>query len=351
MSVRRGLAAFLALSMGVSAIVLLSSFDRSTFEMIVHAHKVRLVCVLLLVILAWAFDALKLFFVVKAAGEGISCKLAVLLNWLRYFGCAITPMQSGGGPFQVYFLFKSGIPIGKGVAITLTSTLMTLFQLGFIVPVALFFQPELLQGRKLLQGVFSYVLVFVLVSWSIVVISLLRPRIIKKWAGGITLLLKRWGFLKPVKVLRVVRRINREIDTYNRNFRIFFSSGMPLFVLGFLFSCLQMVAMFSILPCLIWSVGLEVRFIEAFLAQALFLFILYFVPTPGASGVAEGGGAAIFSLLVPWNIAGVMAITWRFFTEYLSIAMGAIVAVRMLGWGMAEELLKSGEEGTGENPV
>ncbi|HQL02859.1 MAG TPA: flippase-like domain-containing protein, partial [Synergistales bacterium] len=228
MSVRRGLAAFLALSLGVSTIVLVSSFDRSTIDMIAHAHKTRLACALLLVLLVWAFDALKLYFVVKSAGERISGRLAILLNWLRYFGCAITPMQSGGGPFQVFFLFKSGIPIGKGVAITLTSTLMTLFQLGFFVPLALLLQPELLQGRKLLQGVFSYVLVFVLVSWTVVVISLLRPRLIKKWAGGITLLLKRWGFLKPVKVLRVVRRVNREIDNYNRNFRVFFSSGMPL---------------------------------------------------------------------------------------------------------------------------
>jgi len=82
---------------------------------------------MLLVLSAWVFDAMKLYFVIRAAGERISCKLAVLLNWLRYFGCAITPMQSGGGPFQVYFLFKNKIPIGKGIAITLTSTLMTLF--------------------------------------------------------------------------------------------------------------------------------------------------------------------------------------------------------------------------------
>ncbi len=344
MPVRRGLAAFVGLSFGVSAIVLIYSIDGSTFQMISHAHKLRLAYALLLVGSAWMFDALKLYFVVKAAGERISFKLAVLLNWLRYFGCAITPMQSGGGPFQVYFLFKNRIPIGKGVAITLTSTLMTLFQLGLIVPVALFLQPELLQGRKFLQGVFSYVLVFVLFSWTIVALSLLRPRIIKKFAGGLTLILKRWGFFKPVKVLRIVRRINHEIDTYNRNFRLFFSSGRSLFAVGFIFSCLQMIALFSILPCLIWSIDIEVNFIEAFLAQALFLFILYFVPTPGGSGVAEGGGAAIFSLLVPWNIAGVMAIVWRFFTEYLSIAMGAAVAVKMIGWGMADELIKTDPE-------
>ena len=68
MSVRRGLAAFLALSLGVSAIVLLSSIDRSTVGMIIHARKVRLACAFFLVLLVWTFDALKLYFVVKSAG-------------------------------------------------------------------------------------------------------------------------------------------------------------------------------------------------------------------------------------------------------------------------------------------
>jgi len=33
-----------------------------------------------------------------------------------------------------------------------------------------------------------------------------------------------------------------------------------------------------------------------------------------------------------------MAIAWRFFTEYLAIGMGVIVAVKLLGWGVTEEL-------------
>ncbi|MEA4881721.1 MAG: hypothetical protein VB045_09645, partial [Synergistaceae bacterium] len=56
------------------------------------------------------------------------------------------------------------------------------------------------------------------------------------------------------------------------------------------------------------------------------------------SGVAEGGGAALFGLLVPWNMAGVMAIAWRFFTEYLAIAMGVFVAVKLLGWGVTNDI-------------
>jgi uncharacterized protein (TIRG00374 family) len=294
-----------------------------------------------LVLLFWNLDALKLYSLVYAAEERIRYRFAFLLNWLRYFGCAITPMQSGGGPFQVYFMFRAGIPIGKGVAITLVSTLMTLFQVGLMVPLVLLFKPEMLEGRFILQGVLGYVVLFVIGTWLLVVLSLVRPSLMKKWAGMLLMLLKRMGIVKPRRVLRTLRRIHREIDNYSRNFRLFFSKGFPLFLMAFVISWMQMVAMFSILPCLIWSLGIEVNFGEAFLAQALFLFILYFVPTPGASGVAEGGGAAIFSFLVPWNMAGVLAIAWRFFTEYISIAMGALVAVRLIGWGETEALLQA----------
>lgn len=341
MSVRRGLALFISLTFGVSVLVLLTSADWGTYRLILQADKSRLLGVCALVLLFWNLDALKLYSLVYAAEEKIRYRFAFILNWLRYFGCAITPMQSGGGPFQVYFMFRAGIPIGKGVAITLVSTLMTLFQVGLIVPLAVLFKPEMLKGRMILQGVLGYVVFFVIGSWVLVVLSLVRPSMMKKWAGVLLLLLKRMGIVKPRSVLRIVRRIHREIDNYSKNFCLFFTKGFPLFFIAFILSWMQMVAMFSILPCLIWSLGLEVNFGEAFLAQALFLFILYFVPTPGASGIAEGGGAAIFSFLVPWSVAGVLAIAWRFFTEYISIAMGALVAVRLIGWGGTEALLKA----------
>jgi hypothetical protein len=56
--------------------------------------------------------------------------------------------------------------------------------------------------------------------------------------------------------------------------------------------------------------------------------------------VAESGGAALFRTLMPWNMAGIMAVIWRFFTEYISIFMGVLVVVKMLGWGVTEDLHK-----------
>ena len=36
-------------------------------------------------------------------------------------------MQSGGGPFQIYLLYKNGVSVGKSVAITLVRTLQVIF--------------------------------------------------------------------------------------------------------------------------------------------------------------------------------------------------------------------------------
>ena len=338
LTLRKGLIIFLLLSFGVSAIVLLSSVDSGTWSTILRADKRFLLLALGFVLCAWACDASRFCALSRAAGERIDFRLGMVLTWLHYFGCAVTPMQSGGGPFQVYVLYKKNVPLGKGIAITLTRTLLTILILGIVVPVAVFIEPDLLRGRLFLKGVFSYVLAFIIVSWVLVVLSIARPCVIKRWGRVFTLWLKRFGVVRPERVLRIAKRINLEVDNYNLNFQMFFSSGLRYFLLAIVLSVFHLLFIFSVLPCLIASVGLPFHYLQAFLAQAVFMFLLYFVPTPGASGVAEGGGAALFGLLVPWNMAGVMAIAWRFFTEYLAIAMGVAVAVKLLGWGVTEEL-------------
>lgn len=344
MTVRKGIALFLGLTAAVSAAVLFATVDRTTLHLLLGAKKEGLLLALGVVIVAWSCDTLRFCCFAKAAGERVPLKLGLSLTWLNYFGSAITPMQGGGGPFQMYVLYKRGIPIGKCVAITLTRTLITLFLLGFFAPLALIFRPEFFKGRIFIKGIFTWVLFFVICSWVLVICSILYPKVIKRLGSWVTLVLNRLGFLKKRYNLSIVRRIYKEIDNYRENFRLFFSGGLPHFILGVVFSCLHLLCLFSVLPCLIWAVGLPVHYFEALMVQALFMFVLYFVPTPGASGVAEGGGAAIFKLLVPLNLAGVMAISWRFYTEYLAIFMGGIVAVKFLGWGITEKILNESRQ-------
>ena len=339
MSLRKGIALFLGITFLTAGLVLFFTVDRETLQFLFRARKAFLLQALGLVILSWFFDALRFMSFARAAGERVGFRLSICLTWLNYFGSAITPMQGGGGPFQIYVLYRNGIAVGKGVAITLTRTLTTLFIVGCVVAMTLVFAPDVLSGSAFVTGVFYYVAVFVLLTWVVVLLSLVYPGLVKRLGKIITLLLKKIGIVKPMMVLRVVRRLNREIDNYTENFRLFFTTGFSFFITGIMLSLGQLFCLWSVLPTLVRAIGLPIRYGQAVLIQALFNFVMYLVPTPGASGFAEAGGATIFRYLIPLNLAGVMAIAWRFFTEYLAIGLGALVALRFLGWGMAEKIL------------
>ena len=104
-------------------------------------------------------------------------------------------------------------------------------------------------------------------------------------------------------------------------------------------SDLHILAQLSVMPCMIWALGFPVWYPECILAQATFLFLLYFVPTPGGSGAAEGGAALVFSLFVPWSVAGTLGVGWRLLTEYTGIILGSVVAIRRIGWKLAGKLV------------
>ena len=111
----------------------------------------------ILVLLSWMCDAGRFCALSHAAQERVPFSMGIVLTWLNYFGSAVTPMQSGGGPFQVYVLYKKGVPIGKGIAITLLRTMLTVLILSLVVPTALFLEPSILEASPFLKGLVFYV--------------------------------------------------------------------------------------------------------------------------------------------------------------------------------------------------
>jgi uncharacterized protein (TIRG00374 family) len=338
LSLRKGLILFILLAFGASGVILAKSVDRETIRSLLNADKRFLLVALGLVFVAWGCDALRFCALAWAAHENVPFKLGIILTWLHYFGCAVTPMQSGGGPFQVYVLYKKGVAVGKGIAITLIRTMLTVLILSLIVPVALFIDPTLMDGSPFIKGMVSYVFVIIICTWLFVVYTIVRPESIKRLGKKLLIWMKKLKFLRPHKVKEYFQWLDREMDNYNLNFKLTFSSGFTYSVIAVFFSVLYRLCIFSVLPVLMHSVGLPFNFTQTLATQAIFMFVLYFIPTPGASGVAESGGAVLFGSLMPWNMAGIMAVIWRFFTEYISIFMGVMVVVRFLGWGVTEEL-------------
>ena len=341
MSLRKGLIVFVLLAFAANSVIIAKSVDAETLRSLLHADKLALLGALGVVFFTWLCDAGRFCALSHAAQERVSLPMGLVLTWLNYFGSAVTPMQSGGGPFQVYVLYKKGVAIGKGIAITLVRTMLTVLILSVVVPTVLVLDPAILQRSPFLKGIVSYVFVVILATWVFIAFTIARPEAFKRLAKALILWGRRLKLLRSQRtIIRSFQWLDREMDNYLLNFKLLFQSrsGRLYLLLAAILSVIHLLALFTVLPILMHAVGLPFRYSEAVAIQAVFMFILYFVPTPGASGVAEGGGALLFGMLMPWNMAGIMAIIWRFFTEYLSIFMGVVVVVRMLGWGVSEDL-------------
>lgn len=341
MSLRKGLIIFILLAFGMGALIIFRSVDHHTIHSLIHADKCKLLLALLVVFCAWLCDAGRFCSLARAAHEHVSFTLGIALTWLNYFGSAVTPMQSGGGPFQVYALYRRNIPIGKGIAITLMRTMLTILILTLAVPVAVLLDPDILEGSKFLKGLVSYVFIVILAVWAFVAFTIMKPESVKKFSRVIVMWFRRFNFMTSNRsVIKIFQWLDREIDNYILNFRLAFKSGKLWVAFAVILSVLHLLSLFTVLPVLMSAVGLPFRYAQTIAVQAVFMFILYFVPTPGASGVAEGGGALLYSVLMPENMAGVMSLICRFFTDYISIFMGVVIVIRMLGWGVSENLHK-----------
>lgn len=339
MTVRKSFSIFLAV-VAVSIIGLLFlSIDSATFDILKNADRGLLTLVLLLVICGWVLDSLKFITIARAAGARLSFRQTISAVWINYFGSAITPMQSGGGPFQIYLLYKYGVSVGKSLAITLVRTVQVIFLLALVVPFAIIKEPEFLRQHYVMKWFVLYVVIFIVAAALFIVISVARPKWIKYLTSGFLVKIRRHGFFKPRLLIRAARRINLEIDVYNANIKLLLTTGKYWFILSILVAVAHLSVYLSIMPMMIKAAGFGVEFFQCVLVEALLLFLLYFVPTPGGSGAAEGGAAAVFALFVPWNLAGVLAIAWRLLSEYTGVALGTIIAVRMLGWGGADKVM------------
>src|SRR5438445_684836 len=70
------------------------------------------------------------------------------------------------------------------------------------------------------------------------------------------------------------------------------------------------------------ALGLHANFVDILLVQTLVMFLLYFAPTPGASGIGEVLSAAAMSSYVPRELTPIYILIWRLILTYFTLDFG-----------------------------
>jgi uncharacterized membrane protein YbhN (UPF0104 family) len=64
--------------------------------------------------------------------------------------------------------------------------------------------------------------------------------------------------------------------------------------------------------------------------QMALIFLIFFAPTPGGAGLAEGASLALMAQIVPIGFAPYYNLIWRFTTVYIGMLAGIVVLGRAL---------------------
>jgi hypothetical protein len=137
--------------------------------------------------------------------------------------------------------------------------------------------------------------------------------------------LKSKHLLTKKRFRKIILYVFKHLELFSEDLA-FFIQGKKIFVfLSFLFTTLFLLAEFSFSYLVLQGLGYNISFFQILTLQILVVFIMYFAPTPGAAGIAEGGYSLLFARFVDKKDLFPLLFYWRFFSKYVGIFIGVFV--------------------------
>lgn len=237
----------------------------------------------------------------------------------------VTPASIGGQPFQIYYMHKNG-GLDKGMATTIPIVGMISVQIGFLIIAILtfVFGGALINNPALVTTACLGLLFYAF--WPVMIMgATFFPKPMTKVIKFGVKLGARMKLVKDEK--KALEKTEESVFEYAKSFKeILKTKG--LFLKAVLISILFHILISSIPFFVLTAFGGDVNFLSSFAITVAVTSAVYFVPTPGNSGAAEGTFYAVFSALSKGYVFWAMLI-WRLLIYYIYIIMGPIEYLRM----------------------
>ena len=315
-------------------------FFTTTSESLQALHSFKAEFLLLaffLVLVDFFLGGLRIYvFFTKEILKRIHLLDCVKANLANIFVAAVTPFNTGGGPAQLYILNRRGVTLSGAMSVGVINFFSSLlfFLLTFLV--VFFFTKEGMFARGLTYLIRYSFLVFSLVS-IMGVFLLIKPE-------SLRLLFKIFSRIAKViwkkdqeKQKRITEKFKDQVVQLRFYLQHFFHKEKLILLSSFLLTILLYFNKYLIAYVIIKGLGLDVNFMQVMYLQIIQFFILYFSPTPGASGIAEISSVSLMSTIIPTGYLPVFAILWRFFVTYVGVTLGGWITLKDLNQHFKEK--------------
>jgi len=276
----------------------------------------------------WIGGGLRLWVVARHVFPKPPLKGLILAGGMGAWAGYITPLNTGAGPMTMYTMRRYGVPLPVAVTSTFMSFVATVLIFAIAGPLAVFFGA----GRSLGQrGNVLGLSLFDLFLGSLSIIAgigvlmavvFFFPRFVRDLIHRAA----EWIGRRSQRFAARLTKLQTGIDQAHESVVAFKSlrGCLALFwatVLSGPSHANKLLAGYVALRAL----GIHTNFVDILLVQTLVMFLLYFAPTPGASGVGELLSAAVMSSYVPRELTPIYILLWRLTLSYFTLAFGFLV--------------------------
>ncbi|WP_425449204.1 lysylphosphatidylglycerol synthase transmembrane domain-containing protein [Dethiothermospora halolimnae] len=282
---------------------------------------------MLLFIFYILMDSLRLLYILKSLNISIEYTYILKLGFIHLFISNITPFSSGGGLAQIYFLNRKNVPLGNAIVVSTIKAILPITFFFVTAPIILLLNRDLINILPT-NNIYIYSLVFGFIYIVIIygVYKLFHnPRIIKIIISKTLLFIQNRKLISKKTSYNYQRKSFREINNFFSGIKLFLKGKKINIILSLLSTALFLISLFLFPVILIKGLRYNISSLSIIIKQIVITFIAYFAPTPGASGVSEGGFTLLFSNLIKKEHLISLTFTWRFFTIYLGMFIGMIV--------------------------
>jgi uncharacterized protein (TIRG00374 family) len=278
--------------------------------------------------LDWFAGGLRLWVVARQVHPRPPLRGMILAGGMSAWGSYLTPFQSGAAPMMIYTQRRWGIPVPVAVTATLMTFVATVVFFAVAGPLAIFFGAGRSLGDKgnvlglTLYDLFLGSLGIFATIGVLMIILMAFPGLVRDLIHRLI----KWAGTKHGAIAARLGRMEAGLDQAHASVVKFNTPGGWLSIFwAVLISgpshANKLLAGYVALR----AIGVEADFVDVLLLQTLITFLLYFAPTPGASGIAEVLSAAVMSVYVPRESVPVYTLIWRLGLTYWTIGFGAFV--------------------------
>ena len=317
-TVRNGILLFVLIAI-VTFCTVYFTIDFTTWHALTYFSVSNIILALGIWSVGMYFDGLRLQRLV--AMNGYKARLIGIMQVIfgNYFMGLLTPGAAGGAIAQVLILRSIGVPVAKSSMIVIIRTIFSILFLVFALPFVFFFDHldiPYIGNSTLFYIAIAFLLACLFGFW------LFSGASGKKWTF---VMLHTCGFSK-----QRIRKFLRFLNDLTVTLQIMKDRPWDT-LLVFLYSGLSLCCIYGVLPALLWKSNTAVSNLFLLGRMIVLNFMLYFAPTPGGTGIAEGFFVLLFKGYVPRGTVGLLAVMWRFIAEYIPFFLGMYFMLTLFG--------------------